>query len=422
MARLNPLPAPRRASACLPGATAALLLALGLAGTAAEPDTTSAHQPLFPVTMDRPFPAAAATFEQVRKLLLSRYYTSTLTEDALYYAAIEGMLAHVSPPDTPQLGAIWAPEDYRSILDTLGGEQVSIGIASHFDAADGSLTVREVYPGSPAEGVLQPRDRIMRIDGQPLRGLDVASVNRLLSDTAGTTIALTVVRDVEVRQVSLTRQRFALQNVRHETLPGDIALITISRLTREVAERVGDIVRGLAGGNDPPAIIVDLRGNSGGLFVEGLKLAELFIGKPQVLLRALQSPERVANYVSDNADPVSAQVIVLLDRESASASEIFAAAMQAHGLARLVGTTSFGKATLEETFRLDNDYRVKFIVGAMYDPRGRSWYRNGLVPDFFIEQKAGLHKRLAALPVATRLGRDPQLNAAWKLLRDSATP
>jgi len=159
-----------------------MVLACLLAGaTGAVGETGAARQlPLFPVTIDDEFPEAARTFDEVRELILSKYYSATINEDALYWSAIKGMLAHLSPPDNPQLAALWSPAEYARILDTLRGVQVSIGIKSTFNPQDGSLTVTEVLPGSPGAGVLRPLDRIMRLDGIALKGkqLTVSEVAR----------------------------------------------------------------------------------------------------------------------------------------------------------------------------------------------------------------------------------------------------
>ena len=124
--------------------------------------------------------------------------------------------------------------------------------------------------------------------------------------------------------------------------------------------------------------------------------------------------------MSSNAEPLQLDVVMLINKKTASASEIFATAMKAHGAAQLVGTSTYGKATLEETFELKNGFWAKFIVGAMYDPRGRSWYKSGVVPDFYIDQDVDLHAKLEPLGAQQRLAKDLQLNAAWRLLKEES--
>lgn len=394
----------------------ALLLAVSNPAPGLRAETPGGRQlPLFPVALDEDFANARQTFDQVRNLILTHYYSSTLTEEALYRAAIEGMLAHVSPPDDAQLGALWSSAEYQRILDNLRGVQVSIGINSKFDPTDGSLTVSEVLPGSPADGVLQPLDRILRLDGTSLKGKQIAQINNLLQGESGTALDLTVVRDITVLKLHIVRRKFELQNIRVTEMPQQVALIEIRKITENVSQQLRSELEKLAA-RDLRRLIFDLRGNGGGLFIEALRMAELFLPEKSILLRTLRSSDKVETYVSSNHSPIEAEIVILVDKGTASSSEIFASSLQTHKLAQLVGTATYGKATLEETFELRNGYRVKFIVGALYNPRGRSWYKHGLHPDFYVEQDAEMHNKLAALPVQQRIEQDLQLATAWKLL------
>ena len=125
-------------------------------------------KPLFPVGLNHDFPESKTTFEEVKNLIMQHYYSDEITEDALYWAAIQGMLRHISPPKAPELGKIWTAEEYEKIYMSRQGNQVSLGIKSTFNLNEGRLTVTEVLPNSPADSILKPFDHILRIDSQPL--------------------------------------------------------------------------------------------------------------------------------------------------------------------------------------------------------------------------------------------------------------
>lgn len=392
--------------------TALLTAGVGPArSAAAEPAPT-----LFPVRVEQPFPEHRETFQEVVDLILEQYYTEALDEKSLYWAAVQGMLRHISPPDNPELAKIWSRQDYEKIQQSLQGEQVSIGIKSRFHPVEGSLTVTEIMPASPAEDILRPLDRILRIDGLPLKGLSLAEVNDLLSGEEGTTIALTVNRDIKVFEVTVQCQRFEREDLVVTTLDAQVALVEIRQFTAGMAadlkERLATFVSG--GGRH---LIVDLRGTPGGVFLEALRIAELFLPKDRVLLRTYQRDGRFRNYVSVNTAPLECELALLVDEKTASSAEVLGAALQDSEEALVVGTRTYGKGIFEKTFPLENGMRVKFITGAMLSPKGRSWHGEGLRPDFLVRQDEKTLAALRKLPPGERFSRDVAMITAYKLLR-----
>jgi len=416
MTPLAPVPRSTPRAAVLAAALLGLPAGAALAAGEAAPGEPAPDAPLYPVTLEHPFPDAAATFDEARRLILERFYSKALSEEALYHAAIRGMLQHVSPPGQRELGKLWSPAQWREVADALAGVRSSIGVRSRFDPRDGSLTVREVVPGAPADGVLRPYDRIVRIGGHELGGLSLDEVNALLRGEPGATIALKVVRDIDVLDLELTVDPWKVENVVSAALPDGVGYVSVRKITRGVAAEFRAAVSALPGGA-ARRLIVDLRDNSGGVLLESLRMAETFLGRGTVLLRTLRHGERVRRFVSGNEAPFTAHLVVLVNARTASASEIFAAAVRARARARVVGTPTFGKATMEETFDLANGYRLKFIVGAMYAPDGRSWHGEGLAPDLEVPMDEDTARAVAKLPPRDRLARDAQLRAAWTLLR-----
>jgi len=390
-------------------------LMVGLACPAAADDAPN-RPPLWPVALEKPFPDAASTFEEVRTLILDNYYSSALTEEALWHAAILGMLRHISPPNDRELAKLWRPAEYEQVSEALKGRRLHAGIISSIDRADASLTVTRVLPGSAAEGLVRVQDRILRINGERLGGKRALQIDALLKGEAGERLRLTVVRDIEVLEIELEIRPFAVSSVRWEILPERVGYVDIDNVTRGVAKELETALAAM-GAEGITRAIIDLRGNRGGVFLDGMRLAEVFLPAKAILVRTLQHSGKVENFISSNAAPVGMDLVVLVDKETGSSAEIFAAALRAHGKARIVGAQTYGKATLEETFKLANDWRVKFIVRAMFDPKGKSWHAGGLQPDFAVTTNKARRRELEKQPIETRLQKDLQLNAAWKLLR-----
>lgn len=376
---------------------------------------TEVVKPLFPVGLNHEFPQAAETFEEIRQLILDQYYTGTVTEEALYWAAIQGMLRHVSPPENPDLARIWTAEAFERVNQSLQGVDVSLGLQTNFNPNDGSLTVNEILPDSPGEGVIMPLDRILRVDGEPLKGLPVAEVNKLLRGEEGSSVTLTINRDVRIFDLTLTRQRFATKNLIVTALNEQVALVELRYFSSGISEQLREELIKLQekGIRD---IVLDLRNNSGGVFSEALAACKLFVGNQGITLRTYNRAAGLTNYASDNVEPFDFGIAVLANGGTASAAEIVVAALQDQGQAFFIGSKTFGKGVFEQTFTLENEMRVRFIIGAMYTPKGNPWQGKGIKPDFLIEQNTATVAALRKLDPLTRYGRDPAMITAVKLL------
>lgn len=390
------------------------LAALTLAGAGSFANDAKV-KPLFDVKIDHEFPNASTTFDEVKRLILDNYYTDEITEEALYWAAIQGMLRHISPPDNPDLSKIMTPLNYEGVKSSLEGVQVSIGIKSSFNQNDGSLTVAEILPESPAENILQRFDRILRIDSVSLKGKPVAEIDDLLKGPEDSKVTLTINRDIKVFDVTLTRQQVNDVNLTITALNKQIAHIEIKRfslgtsenLKAGVEEQIANGVRGF---------ILDLRNNTGGVFSEALKSAEVFLPKKSIILRTFDREKKLQNYISTNENPPTLKMAVLVNDNTASAAEIMIGSLRDHKVAFVLGTRTYGKGVFEKTFTLENEYRVKFITGAMYTPYGKAWQGKGLPPDFAVEQDEKAVAALLKLDPVKRYSKDVAMITAVKLL------
>lgn len=377
----------------------------------------NAIAPLFPINASHRPEEPQKTFEEVKTLILGNYYSREITEADLYWAAIHGMLRHVSPPENPELARIWTPEEYEKILNSLKGVKVSLGFNSSFNANDGSLTVTEVLDDSPAVGKLMVHDRILRVNGESLRGKSVGTVNDLLDGPAGSEVTLKIIRDIQVLDIRLKREAFSANDLVVTLLPsGDAALVELKTISSGIAKQLEIELQKLAG-QQVSKLVLDLRNNPGGVLNEGINIANLFLTKNNIILRTLTRNDKTVPIVADKEAPFDFKIVVLVNQNSASASEIIAGALQDHKRATIIGTRTFGKGVIETTYTLENQYRVKFISSAMYSPAGRSWQAGGILPDFLVEQEPAVYQSLSKLPIGDRLSRDIYLLTALKLLQ-----
>jgi len=372
-------------------------------------------KPLFPVGLNHEFPKSKKTFEEVKNLIMQNYYSDEITEDALYWAAIQGMLRHISPPKAPELGKIWTAEEYDKIYMSRQGNQVSLGIKSTFNFDEGRLTVTEVLPNSPAESILKPFDHILRIDSQSLKGKTLQELNALLEGKEGSEVKLTVNRDVKIFDVTLTRREFETETLIISRLTDEIALVEIKQFTAKLSDKLKDELAKLKD-EGFQKLIIDLRNNHGGVFAESLRTVELFLPEKQILLRTFQREQKLQNYVSVNKKPFGFDIAILVNPQTASSAEVLASALQDQQKALVIGTKTYGKGVFEKTFKLDNDFHVKFITGTMYSPKGQSWQGRGLTPDFLIKQDDKTLAALLKLELDQRFRKDVAMITAYKLL------
>lgn len=384
-----------------------------------EAKDTKRPEPIFSVTLKREFDDAKAAFEQAKEYILENYYSPTLTEDTLYWAAIKGMLRHISPPNNPDYSKLFTPEEFDKLSKILAGTDVSLGIKSQFNNIDGSLTVTEVIPGSPADGKLKPLDRIVRIDGQELKSKSIQAVNKMLEGEKDKRIRLKIVRDIRIFDVTLTLKNFKTPNMRVYTLPNKIALIEIKKITKDITENLKKELDKLKKENIRK-VIIDLRNNPGGLLAEALKMIELFLPEKRIVLRMVTKETKDHNkVVTVNPEVFDGEIVILINSKTASSGEVFAVALKDHKRALIVGSTTFGKSFIDKNFLLPNKYRIQFITGAMYSPLGQSWFAKGIQPEIVINQDEKLYKELLKLDPKDRLDKDLPLLAAYNFLNKS---
>lgn len=393
-------------------------------GAAREPDQAPAAKqqvvmPLFPVKIGFNFPDARSSFDQTMKLILEQYYTDSVDTETLYWAAIKGMLVHLSSPQMRDQQKLFRPVEGEQIRRTFQGKRASVGFDGNFNSNDGSLTITSIMTGSAADGVLKPFDRVLRIGNQILVGKNAAEIGALLSGEPGSIITLKIVRDIEVRDITLTLKEFTVDPFTLTVLPGDVGLIEIPLFTERLSARIGEELQALQA-KGCTRFIFDLRGATGGVFKEGLDLADHFLPANQLIALLRTRAAGVQRIVTADKGAIEGTLAIIVNRNTASASEVFAAAMQHHKRAQLFGTRTFGKAVVDRTFELPNKFQVLLTTGVLYGPGGTSWNETGIRPDVEVPQSSAEYASVRKLPHAERASSDTPLRLALEYVRAKA--
>jgi len=311
---------------------------------------------------------------------LNKILNNTATEtdkDSLQRAAIEGMLR--------SLGDKWSqylPEsESTSFENAVEGQYSGIGVWLRSDES-GLVGIAGVVPTSPAEFAnLQEGDLIQSVDGETTQDKSLDTVAKLLSGKPNTTAILSVNRSEEILTFSVKRAELRSNPVQLKKLKNEIVLISISEFTRGTARSMRSALA--ASGAERSGVILDLRGNPGGLLVEATDVAGAFLNGGTVVefFKPGKSPE-IFNAIGDGDSKTP--LVVLIDRGTASAAEIVAAALQDRNRAVIVGERTFGKAAVQDLTELSNGAAIELTIGYYLTPNGKRLEGQGLDPDILV--------------------------------------
>jgi carboxyl-terminal processing protease len=316
----------------------------------------------------------ARMFENV-VAYLSEYYVDSLDEGELYDLAIDGMLKELKDPYTTFLRA----SDFEDLTVSTTGNYGGLGI--RIEPNDGWIQVVQPLPDTPAErlGVLAG-DRIVEVDGESTHEWSSDKAVSRLRGAPGSSVTITVVRPGVPEPVKFTivRERIHVASIEGGTvLPGGIGFVRLLGVSEASAKELSDEVTRLRS-EGARSLILDLRNNPGGLLNEGVAVADLFLDRGQTVVETRgRAPGASGVFKASRAQTwADMPMVVLVNGNSASASEIIAGALQDHDRALVVGTTTFGKGLVQSVVELGpGPQALKLTTGRWFTPSGRQLER-----------------------------------------------
>jgi len=355
----------------------AVLLALQPAASAAPAPSETADTRTITLIHEE-----AALFELLLEMRqwIQEYSIVDISLEDLYEGAAAGMVDALGDPYSEYLDG----EEYKNLTSSMDGEYVGIGVV--IDSVNGEVVVRSTFRGSPAEKAgIMAGDVIMAADGKDLRAASLLEVQSTLRGDRGTSVKITVRRPATgaVMEFTVTRDLINQYPLDVRDLGGNIYYIGIPQFTAKAASDFSVIMRYLRS-IAIKGLILDLRGNPGGLVESSLSIASELIPKgPVVELRGKAMSQTLEIYT----DPPSLYpVVVLVNKGSASASEILAGAIRDRGVGILVGEPTFGKASVQAVVPVGNaGAGLRLTIADYYTPSGYSLADRGLDPDILIE-------------------------------------
>lgn len=354
-------------------------------------------------------------WQAVRQDLLSRNYTSR--EQA--YGVIKQALEKLNDPYTRFLD----PQQYAALTDQTSGELSGVGIRLELNEKTNRLTVVEAIASSPAlKAGIKSGDEILAIDGKPTKGLDVQQASSLIRGKAGTLITLKIGRSGQKAfDLKITRATIELPTVRY-TLKQEgkrkVGYISLREFSSHAAEQMQRAIRDLDR-QQVDAYVLDLRGNPGGLLNSSIEIARMWLDSGAIVRtvdRDGGSEQPAANRTALTKLPLA----VLVDGNSASASEILAGALQDNNRAIVVGSQTFGKALVQSVHSLSDGSGIAVTIAHYYTPKGTDISHKGITPDIKIDLTETQAQTLGSNPTLLGTKNDPQYTRAISILANNS--
>jgi carboxyl-terminal processing protease len=342
-------------------------------------------------------------WQQVRQTLLSKTYTSR--EQA--YAALRQELEKLDDPYTRFMD----PKQYEALSNQTSGELSGVGIRLEVNDKTKSLTVVEPIENSPAiKAGIQSGDHIVSINGKQTRGMTVEDASNLIRGEAGTKVSLEIGRATDKPFViSLTRARIELQTVRYalnQEGKNRIGYIRLNEFSSHAADQMRRAIKDL---NDKKVagFVLDLRSNPGGLLQASIEISRMWMDQGAIV-RTVDRKGKNEEVSANQTALTKLPLVVLVDGNSASSSEILTGALKDNGRATVVGTQTFGKALVQSVHNLADGSGLAVTIAHYYTPKGTDISHKGIAPDVKVELTEGDRKTLSSNPKLIGTTQDSQ--------------
>jgi carboxyl-terminal processing protease len=348
----------------------------------------------------------------VRQELLSRHYTST--KEA--YEALREALERLNDPYTRFLD----PRQYQVLTNQTSGELSGIGLRLQINEQTKALTVVEPIENSPASAAgIQRGDRIVAIDGKPTQGMTVEDASRLIQGEVGTQITLRIERQGgAAMDMQLTRARIELANV-HSRIKQEgntrVGYIQLTEFSSHAPEQMRQAIQTLLE-QKVDGFVLDLRGNPGGLLSASIDISRMWLDNGTIV-RTVDRAGIGNDILAEHSALTQLPLVVLVNGNSASSSEILTGALKDNQRAIVVGSPTFGKALVQSVHALSDGSGLAVTISHYYTPGGTDISHRGITPNVRVDLTEQQQRRLSGNHSLLATNADPQYQEAVTALR-----
>ena len=313
--------------------------------------------------------------------ILEDEYIGELDDEQMLEMAIKGYVAGVGD----QYTVYYTPEEMNQEYDTAIGNYVGIGIYMIVNYEEGTITVVEPMEGSPAEKAgLLAGDIITKVEGEEITPENVNEMSNKIKGEEGTKVKLEIKRKEEIKEVEVERKKIEVSHIDSKMLEDNIAYIKISDFDGGTAKEFKENYETLKG-QGAKSLIIDLRDNGGGVVDEAIDILEMICDKDSTLLIETDKDGNETVTKSEKNPTIDVPIKVLVNENTASASEILAGALKDNNKATIIGTKTYGKGVIQTLMRLSDGSGLKVTTAEYCTPNRNKINKIGIEPDIVVE-------------------------------------
>lgn len=337
--------------------------------------------------------AVTDAFVEKAKLIeetVKNNYTGEIDDQDMEEYMYKGLMASLGDP----YSAYYTSEEYEELNAETTGSYQGIGVVMQQDADTGEVKVLRCYEGGPgAEAGLLPEDVLIQVNGENVAGMELSEVVDLVKSSEGGTASLIISREGEsdYLEINVPLEEVNIPVVEYEMLEDNIGYISIYEFTGQAVSQYEEAFEELQS-QGMKRMIIDVRNNPGGLLTSVCDLLEDMLPEGLMVYTEDKDGKR-QEYTCDGENELEMPLVVLVNGNSASASEIFAGAIQDYGTGTIVGTTTFGKGVVQSLIPFTDGSAIKTTTAKYYTPSGRCIHGTGIEPDVEVELTEGLEQK-----------------------------
>lgn len=325
--------------------------------------------------------------ESIQKVI-DAYYLEEENVETVKEGVYKGMVDALGDP----YSVYFTKEEYDAFKESYTGEYCGIGATLLQNAETGIITIVKAFDGSPAkEAGLMTDDILYKVNGEEVTGQDLTEVVTKVKGVENTSVKITIMRDGKEIEMDVTRKTISIPTVESKMLENNIGYILISEFDEVTTSQYEEAYNSLKN-QGMKSLIVDLRNNPGGGLSVVAKILDSILPEGMIVYHEDKNGYR-EEFKSDEEHQIDIPLVVLVNGNSASASEIFAGAVKDYGIGTLIGTKTFGKGVVQQMVDLGDGSAMKVTISKYYTPKGVCIHGTGIEPDIEVEFDTEAYKK-----------------------------